>query len=503
MVAVYPNPHARGDRGEFVVLSVPDGTDLSGVILDDGEDRVALPNTTAGGRAAVTPDPARARNLTDAAVVGVDALELSNAGERIRLRHDGVVVDAVAYEDAPEGELRRQAGATGDEWEWWPLAGTDRAPADLPARAATAFVLPDAPAITVETLRSADRRILLAGYTLTSPRVVRALRAAADRGVRVRVLVDSAPVGGMDRRQGEALNALVEVGVDVRVFGGERAPYRFHHAKYAVVDDRALVLTENFKPAGTGGRSSRGWGAVVEGPAVARELAAVFRADTRESTSIPWREYRRNASFVEGDPANGSYPSRFDPRRVPLDGVRVLVAPDNAERGLVRVLCGAEESILVQQMTVEPGPLLWATMAAARRGVRVRVLASGARYVRGDNRRTVRRLNRWADREGVDLRAKVADPRSRFEKVHAKGVVVDGDRAVVSSVNWNTHSPRENREVAVVLEGDRAGSYFARVFRADWRDGAWRLPAGVVGLVVLTVGTAVAVARRRIRFAAT
>lgn len=53
-----------------------------------------------------------------------------------------------------------------------------------------AFVLPDAPAVTVATLRAAERRVLLAGYTVTSWRVARALVAASECGATVRVLVD-------------------------------------------------------------------------------------------------------------------------------------------------------------------------------------------------------------------------------------------------------------------------------------------------------------------------
>ncbi len=511
IAAVHPNPIADEDRGEFVVLEFPAPTNLSGWRLDDGETTVRLPNRTVEGSIAVSPEPAAARNLTDHPVRAIEHLRLSNAGETVRLRHRGVVVDAVAYADAPGGEVYRVGGThraderyrtdgTHRAGEWHPIGATNRSVAVTDPESVEAFVLPDAPGVPVAAVGSADRRILLAGYTLTSERIAAELRRAARRGVEVRVLVDAAPVGGMPRREARVLDSLVDAGAEVRVFGGEGAPYAFHHPKYAVVDDRALVLTENFKPAGTGGRSSRGWGAVVDDPDLAAELAAVFRADARDRGSTPWSAYRDNASFVESERADGHYPSRFAPRELEVERARVLVAPDNAERALVETLDGAERSIRVEQATLERGPLLNATLRAARRGVEVRILLSGAWYAREENRRLVEELNRRADREGLDLEARIADPRSRFGKIHAKGAIVDGRAVVLGSLNWNDHSPDRNREVVVVLSGEAVGRYYGRVFRADWRGGAWRLPAGLAIALVLSVVLAGGIGMRRVEF---
>lgn len=71
------------------------------------------------------------------------------------------------------------------------------------------------------------------------------------------MLVDADPVGGMSARQVARLDALASAGIDVRVLGGPRARYRFNHAKYAVIDDSALVTTENWNPAGVGAAASR------------------------------------------------------------------------------------------------------------------------------------------------------------------------------------------------------------------------------------------------------
>lgn len=508
IVRVVPNPIADEDRGESVTLSVPPGTRLGAYTLDDGEDRVALPNRTVGGRVTLTAAPGAVANRSTggnatarAAGTLVRVAEfpaLANGGERLRLQHEGVLVDELSYRDAPEGEAYRPADAAGGGG-FRPISATA-----FPVRSSAgghvrAFVLPDTPGPAVAPLRGAEDRLLLGGYTLTSERVTDALIAATERGVAVRVLVEGGPVGGLSRAEVRRLDRLVDAGISVRLVGGAAARYDYQHAKFAVADDRAVVLTENWKPAGVGGNGSRGWGAVVTDEGTADALARTFRADFRARDARPWQAVRlRHAGAEAGGRANGSYPTRFEPRRFAVRETRVLVAPDNAERAVVGTIDSADRSVRVLQMTVggPRQPFVRALVRAARRGVSVRMLLSSAWYAREENRAVAEALNDRAAREGLDLHVRLADPRGRYGKVHAKGVVVDRQTVLVGSLNWNNHSARQNREVVLALRSDGAADYFARVFRADWRGGAWRLPIGVVLVVALGTVGAVALAHR-------
>ena len=499
IVAAVPNPTAADDAGEYVVVRVPvDST--ANWTLADGERAVALPADRPAIRIAVTADPNATRRVTDVPVVAVPHLSLSNAGERLRLRRDGAVVARLDYDDAPEGD---RLVRTDDGTAWRPVGYRPRDVHRYGPATVTGFVLPDAPSVPVETLRSARDRILLAGYTFTSERVADALIAAERRGVEVRVLVDADPVGGRTARGATALDRLAAAGVDVRALGGPRARFDYHHPKYAVVDDRALVTTENWKPAGVGGRSSRGWGVVVDSDRVAADLAALFRADAGWADAMPWRRVRRGETFDAGTPAEGSYPSRFAPTEATAAEVRVLTAPGNAESALVGVIDSAENRVDVIQPTVgrRDGPLLRATVRAAERGVEVRVLVSGAWYVAEENAALVEWLNGVAERRGLPLTARVANPAGRYEKVHAKGVVAD-DVVVVGSLNWNENAVSENREVALAVRSEALAASFRETFVADWRGGrgldrtTWVVVAGALAALVL----AVVVARKTIRF---
>jgi hypothetical protein len=342
---VYPNPLADEDVGEYVVLVFPEATTLTGLTLSDGETNVSLPNATMEGRIAVTAAPNATANLTAASIVGVnESVSLANGGDEVVLRDGERVVDETAYKDAPEAE--RYNRTTGG-WAWEHPGATNFSAVRTGPATARTFVLPDSPAVPIDTLESADRRILLAGYTFSSERATAALERAAGRGVEVRVLVDDAPVGGITARQATLLDRLARAGVTIEVIGGDRARYDYHHPKYAVVDDRALVMTENWKPSGTGGRSSRGWGAVVQSGETAAELAEVFRADISWRDTVSWGAFRANETFETEAAANGSYPTRFEPKQIEAEGVQLLTAPDNAERVLVDRIDRADESVEV------------------------------------------------------------------------------------------------------------------------------------------------------------
>jgi phosphatidylserine/phosphatidylglycerophosphate/cardiolipin synthase-like enzyme len=497
LASAYPNPVADEDRGEFVVIRFGKPTNTTGWTLTDGKTTARFPNRTLDGTVAVAVRPKPARNHTEHPVVPLSGrLQLANSGDRLELRSDGATVSNGRYRNAPEGE--RWVFETG---AWEPVGATDYEPVRTDGGPVTAYVLPDAPDVTVETLETADERILVGGYTFTSERIAETLLEAAAEGVEVSVLLDGAPVGGMSDRQARTLDRLTDGGVDVRVLAGPYTRYRFHHPKYAVVDDRAIVTTENFKPAGIGGKSSRGWGVVLENDRAAAALVSLHEADRTWRAATAWDAYREGRTFTEAEPAVGGYGAEHAPKRLDVEAATVLVAPDNAADALVERFEAAEDRILVQQVRIgsRENRLLGAVLDAAARGVRVRIHLGGSWYVEEDNAELVEWLNRRSEAEGWDLEARVDDA-DGYEKIHTKGVVVD-EAAIVGSLNWDRSAQRNNREVLVALDGPGAASYYAGVFEDDWVGGrnGRVLPAGLLAAVAAG-GAGTLLLARRIEF---
>lgn len=481
IVELYPNPAAIDDHGEFVTVRVPPETNLSRYELSDGHATVPLskpPNTDLERSSLVTfsTDVNRTLRLTNRTVAPLpDALQLANGGDTVRLLKDGVVVDEVGYDRAPESEIYDAEAET-----WRPLGGTDRPIVSDDGGTVEAFVLPDESERAESFLEQANDRILLAGYTLSSDAVVDTLRDAYERGVSVEVLVEGNPVGGMSAAQASALDELSRTGITVRVFSGELERYQFHHAKYAVVDGRALVTTENWKPSGTGGRASRGWGVITGETDIVDGLVETYRADAGWVDTESWEGYD-DRTLVEEDGSTGDFPAEFEATELPVEESRLLVAPDNMETELLDAIEGAEDSIDIKQVRIGDRelPLLNAVLEAAGRGVDVRILLSGEWYVEEENRELKRWLEDQAEAAGLSLSVRLADPQGKYEKIHAKGLIVDGEKTFVGSANWNNNSLRDNREVGLLLEGEAVGEYYRSVFESDWnRDGSRQLPVG-------------------------
>lgn len=498
IVAVYPNPIPPGDPGEYVVVKLDDPTVLDGYTLSDGESVATLANRTHEGRVVLTRNPRAVRNQSTGPMPPIVALNgslsLSNAGERLVLARNGSVVDTLRYGPTGDGEHWENGRAV-------PRGMTGFRPRTATTSSATAFVVPDGPGIPLEAIATATDRILLAGYTFTSQRIGTALAAAAARGVTVRVLVEGGPVGGVSNRTRAVLGWLSETAVEVRVLDGPHSRFRFHHAKYLVVDDRSLVTSENWDPGGLGGHGTRGWGVLVQNRTLSEEMAEVFQADWSWAAAMSWPRYARQTTFQPPSPASGAYPVRFPPRRVDVEDVTLLTAPDNAAGELLELLRTAEESVTVVQPRIgNETPLRHALLAAARRGVSVRILVSGSWYSEPENRALAEAFRRASRAEGLEISVRLIEPRSRFSHLHAKGMIVDGRFVVVGSINWNVVSTRENRELALIIESPEMAAYFRRVIRADWRGAAWRLPAALgtvgVGIAWLTIS----LVRRAITF---
>ena len=93
----------------------------------------------------------------------------------------------------------------------------------------------------VEEINKAKKTINIAMYNLTSIEIARALIAAKDRGVTIRVFVDKVD----ENTKHSQSRYLVDSGIEVKCYTGSR----LMHNKFAVIDSRVLITgwtsTEN------------------------------------------------------------------------------------------------------------------------------------------------------------------------------------------------------------------------------------------------------------------
>ncbi len=523
---VCPNAPKDEEFVELVNLG-PESVDLSGWSLSDREDTATFP---AGTRIAAADRLVATRNATgyaedvreaadfsygigEAPRMDGGTLRLGDAGDEVLLLDAvGAVRDAYVYGTstyagpgwtgraawAPaRGEVAtRRPSADGrmdhdraEDWEGvraYRLGQSDFEPPPVDVASVPRILLSpdDGRGPLLSFLASADRTLEVAVYTLTSRAIGSVLADRARDGVRVRVLLEGAPVGAIEEAERAIVDEILAAGAQVRFLCSSADAvkrYRYVHAKYAVVDgERLVVSSENFGDSGfplPGDAGNRGWSAIVEDRTLAGQLWEVFeedfdpsRPDSVAATPTGGGDAIPPVAVLPWSPTSPSGARR----------IQLVVGPDTtlSSRGPLGAIEAAVDRIWIEMFYADdpwgetPNVLLEAAVAAARRGVSVRILLDGSSWsseaeVSG-NGPLAGRLNDRAAQEGLDLEARTLVPQGSIERVHNKGMVIDGRVALISSLNWAHGSATENREIGLLLEDAEIAERLEAAFLADW-----------------------------------
>ena len=496
IVEFCPDPYQSGDLDEYLVL---EGRGvLDGYVLSDGEGGYRFPpGTRIDGRLVVArsalafekvhgylPDfEIQERTSAVPDVIPNGNLQMANRADELLLYRGTTLVQEIAWPrdvSAREGQIHYLDDGV---WDPRPLfIGQSRfAPRTFEEVAVAAFVAPDCSyEVFSAAVTGAEREILVNVYEFTDEKMASDLIAARERGVGVTVLLEGGPVGGVSPEGRAVAGALNRSGIPVlsmTTTDAAHAKYRYDHAKYIVIDGRTVLLgSENFKPGGypkPGLQGNRGWGVLLKDPELAAYFREIFLFDSAGGDIVP----------LEGTAAElytpwaPDYTIEFAPCRAEGARVTPVVSPDTSVL-ILELIESAEESIAIEQAYItnetasEFNPYLAAAIDASRRGVAVRVLLDAAWFNTegdADNDEMVEIINRIAAAEGLPLEARLADlEANNLDKIHNKGIVVDGRAVLVSSINWNANSPAFNREAGVIVEHPDIARYYIAVFEDDW-----------------------------------
>ncbi|MDD1699033.1 MAG: phospholipase D-like domain-containing protein [Methanoregula sp.] len=520
IVEFCPDPHSFEDADEYLVLS---GTgSLDGFTISDGEGGFRFPpGTRINGLVTVARSGTAFKQshgiypdfewldysqLVPDVIKG-DTLRLANANDALMLYDKGILVQNIAW----PGDVKPREGQIHflDKGVWDPrplMIGQSRlSPAVFRNVSITTFVSPDSSSeIFSYAVNQASDEILLNVYEFSSPLMADSLITAHARDVDIKVIIEGGPVGGISPEGKEAIRMLTDAGIPVSMMvsrKGDPAPYRYDHAKYMVIDRQAILLTsENFKYSGfppAGMTGNRGWGVYLEDPGLAEYFSTVYLTDSggKSMTSC-----NGSAGTPESKPS-GKYIAEFQPGYFTNASVRPVISPDTSSQ-IIDLINSAERSIEIEQAyitnetTYSLNPYLSAAINASRRGVHVRVLLDSYWYNiedETDNDEMVALVNRIGLCEHIPLEARCADlSTSGIEKIHNKGVIVDDQYVLVSSINWNSNSPNFNREAGVIIDHPGVARYFLDVFEDDWNSTA-KLPADKTDYLKIAVAGVVLV----------
>jgi phosphatidylserine/phosphatidylglycerophosphate/cardiolipin synthase-like enzyme len=263
----------------------------------------------------------------------------------------------------------------------------------------------------VRAIQRARRSVDIAIFRTNREEIEKALGAAVQRGVKVRVLVAHTNRGGEGRLR-KLEQRLLEAGTTVTRTGDDFVRY---HGKFMVADDTLHLFGFNFTAVDT--IKSRSFGVSTKNAGAVREARALFDADSSRQPYVP--------------------------KRAPL-----VVSPETARETLLAFVKGARRQLLVYDVNIQDPVFIKLLAQQAAAGIDVRV------------------IGKCKGCKSIDVRP------LRSMRLHVRAIVRDGMRAFVGSQSLRRIELDKRREVGVLITNGAVARQIRQIFEADWAESA-------------------------------
>jgi len=298
----------------------------------------------------------------------------------------------------------------------------------MPSR--SIIVLPDDSARSIaDAIAGARRSLRIKMFVFSDPGLVAAVIAAKRRGVDVRIMLNPA------RRDGEDDNAatrrtLIEAGITV---SDSNPCFELTHEKSMLVDDSlAFVKSLNWETRNL--TETRDYAIVTDHPHEVTEIGHCFEAD--------WHRQ----DFAPGSAA------------------RLVWCPANGRERICEFIDNARTKLFVQNERYQDAIVIERIVRAARRGVKVHVMARPPHTLKVDKLIEGVGALRIMDDVGIKIH------KLKHLKLHAKMFLADGVAGIVGSINLAPGSFDGRRELAIEVRDDDVVDRLHDVAARDWEN---------------------------------
>jgi phosphatidylserine/phosphatidylglycerophosphate/cardiolipin synthase-like enzyme len=279
----------------------------------------------------------------------------------------------------------------------------------------------------LEAVQSATRELRLKMFVLSDPTLIAGVIEAKKRGIDVRVMLNPARRSGETENE-ESRRTLVEAGVSVL---DSNPAFDLTHEKSLVVDgEQAFVMSLNWETRNV--TETRDYAIVTKHAEEVGEVAACFDAD--------WQR------------------KEFKPR----EGSPLIWCNTNGRERFAHFIDRAEKTLWLQNERYQDAVIIERVVRAARRGVKVHILARPPHTLKAEKLI-----------EGVGGLRIMADVGAKVHKLkglrlHGKMMLADGARAIVGSVNLAPGSFDARRELAIEVDDAHVVGPLEKVAKHDW-----------------------------------
>ncbi len=283
----------------------------------------------------------------------------------------------------------------------------------------------------INAIEGAKKSVWLEMYILSDRNVIRALEDAANRGIDVRVMLEPHPYGTTPPTRTE--DQLRAAGAKVE----DSSPsFALTHEKGMIIDGTtAYIMTSNFSRSALGAYSSssgyqdnREYDIVDTNPQDVQAVSAIFQADWNRTT-----------------------PQFSDPN--------LVVSPVNARNDLTALINSAHSSLIIETEEMQDSGIEQALASAAHRGVRVEIILPSSSSSSSNS-----------NSEGISVikQGGVQVKEDTQLYMHAKMMVVDGQKGFVGSENFSPESLDQNRELGIIISDRNVLQVLQQTFQQDW-----------------------------------
>jgi cardiolipin synthase A/B len=290
------------------------------------------------------------------------------------------------------------------------------------------LVLPDDSAKPIlAAIATASKSLRVKMFVFSDPALLAAVIAACRRGVKVQVMLNPARKSGEEDNE-ETRKKLQDAGVDVT----DASPaFSLTHEKSMVVDDHTAFV------------KSLNW-------------ATKNLTETRDYAvaTSHGREVREVIDCFESDWSRKSFRSDEEGHLIWCPGGRDRVA---------RFIDEARHTLFVQNERYQDAVVIERMVRAARRGVKLHVMARAPHTLKKD--KLVEGVGglRIMDDVGIKIH------KLKHLRLHGKMLLADGVAAIVGSMNLTPGSFDDRRELGIEVRDDAVVERLHEVAHHDWK----------------------------------
>jgi phosphatidylserine/phosphatidylglycerophosphate/cardiolipin synthase-like enzyme len=279
----------------------------------------------------------------------------------------------------------------------------------------------------LDGINNAHKSIYLEMYLLSNRKIISALEDAAHRHLDVRVMLETHPYGSGSASPTMTLDKLRAADVKAQATSPS---FALTHEKCMVIDETtAYIMTSNFTLSALGGSSSQ----------TNREYIIVDKnqQDVQGILDIFYADWNRTSAQYNAP--------------------NLVVSPDNSRDNFQSLINSAQKKLLIEAEEMQDTEIEQALIGAAKRGVQVQViLPQGS--VDGSSGQGINIIKQGGVQVKEDSQL----------YMHAKLIIVDGQKAFVGSENISTASLNRNRELGLIIADTNVINTLLQTFQQDW-----------------------------------